>query len=221
MIAARQLVLFGCMVVVAGASYWLVAARSGCRAIDTGFWFEEVAFSSHRLGGALTAEDLQTIASVARSELADAFRELDISLSDRRDATHQVRVVQELRDLRFRRPVSIPAESRSAFGFGGQGAVSFSWLATSAVGYAPEDAARPVLIEAIGRGVGRAAVHEFVHLLLPNARIHDSSDVRSYEYASAARREQYFGEMHWDIALPLLQKRIGRCTAVLASSPAP
>jgi hypothetical protein len=211
MVALRQLALFAGLVILAGTSYWLTAARSACRAIDAGFWFEDVAFSSHRLNGALTDQDMETIASISRSEVADAFRELDISLSDRRDATHRVRVVQELRDLRFRRPVSIPAESRSAFGFGGQGAVSFSWLASSAVGYAPEDAARPLLIEAIGRGVGRAAVHEFVHLLLPNVPIHDSTDRHSYEYASAARREQYFGEMHWDIAWPLLQERIGRC----------
>lgn len=60
-------------------------------------------------------------------------------------------------------------------------------------------------------GIGRATVHEFVHQLLPTASIHDSTDVQSYEYASAARREQYFGEMHWDLAWPLLQERIGRC----------
>jgi hypothetical protein len=82
------------------------------------------------------------------------------------DASLQIRVVRELPDLRFRRPVSIPAESGSAFGFGGQG-----------------------------------------------ARIHHSTDIASYEFASAARREQYFGEMHWDLAWPLLQKRIGGCEA--------
>jgi hypothetical protein len=186
MIAPRQLVLFGCMVVVAGASYWLVAARSACRAIDAGFWFEDVAFSSHKLGGALTTQEMETIASVSRSELVGAFRGLGITFSDRRDAKHQVRVVQELRDLRFRRPVSIPAESRSAFGFGGQGAVSFSWLASSAVGYAPEDAARSVLVEAIGRGVGRAAVHEFVHLL---CRMHRFMTAATSEATSTRQRQ--------------------------------
>jgi hypothetical protein len=213
MIARRQLAVFGCMVVAAGASYWLAAARSGCRPLDAGFWFEDVAFSSRKLGGALTPQEIETIVSISRSELAEAFRGLDIRLSDRRDAGHRVRVVQELRDLRFRRHVSIPAESRSIFGFGGQGAVSFSWLASSAVTYAPEDATRQALIDAIGRGVGRAAVHEFVHLVLPDAQIHDSTDPRSYEYGSAARREQYFGEMRWDLAWPLLQERIGRCAA--------
>ena len=42
------------------------------------------------------------------------------------------------------------------------------------------------------------------------APIHDSQDVRSYEFDSAARREQYFGEMHWDLARPLLVARLSR-----------
>jgi hypothetical protein len=149
--------------------------------------------------------------SIARAELTDAFRGLDVRLSDRKDARYRVRVVQELHDLRLRRQVSIPAESWSVSGFGGQGAVSFSWLASSAVAYAPEGATRPAIIEAIGRGIGRAAVHEFVHLILPNAQIHDSTDIQSYEYASAARREQYFGDLRWNLAWPLLQRRVGRC----------
>jgi hypothetical protein len=211
MIAARQLVIFSCILVAAAASYWLTAARSACRVVEAGFWFEQVTFSSSRLGGTLAAQDMETIASIARTELAGAFRGLGIALSDRRDARYRVHVVQELQDARFRRPVSVPAESRSMSGFGGQGAVSFSWLASSAVGYAPDGASRQDLIQAIGRGVGRAAVHEFVHLILPSAPIHDSKDIGSYEYASAARREQFFGEMHWDTAWPLLQERAARC----------
>jgi len=221
MIAVRQLLVFVCIVGAAGASYWVAAARSRCRPLDAGFWFEEVTFSSRKLGGALTPQEIETIASISRSELAEAFRGLDIRLSDRREAGHRVRVVQELRDLRLRRPVSIPAESRSMFGFGGQGAVSFSWLASSAVTYAPDDATRQALIEAIGRGVGRAAVHELVHLILPDVQIHDSTDLRSYEYGSAARREQYFGEMRWDLAWPLLRARVGRCAAPSTSSRTP
>lgn len=65
------------------------------------------------------------------------------------------------------------------------------------------------MIEAIGRGIGRAAVHEFTHQLLPTADVHDSTDVRSYEYASAARPEQYFGNMRWSLAWPLLHRRFG------------
>ena len=54
-----------------------------------------------------------------------------------------------------------------------------------------------------------SAVHELTHQLLPQAPIHDRRDIRSYEYDSAARREQYFGEMRWDLARPLLMARLG------------
>jgi hypothetical protein len=111
----------------------------------------------------------------------------------------------------------VAGESRAVSGFGGAGAVNFEMLASSAVAYAPDGADRTALLAAIGRGVGRAAVHEFVHQLLPRAPIHDSSDVASYEYHSAARAEQYFGDMHWDLAWPLLQKRIGAPSSSVAA----
>jgi hypothetical protein len=66
------------------------------------------------------------------------------------------------------------------------------------------------VLAAIGRGIGRAAVHEFIHQMLPTTPIHDSGNARSYEYASAARPAQYYGAMEWDLAWPLLQKRLGR-----------
>jgi len=105
--------------------------------------------------------------------------------------------------------VAIAGESRAIRGFGGVGAVSFFFLASGAVASAPDSADRAALVDAIGRGVGRAAVHEFVHQLLPLAPIHDSGDVQSYEYASASRREQYFGAMRWGPARPLLQRAYG------------
>ena len=61
---------------------------------------------------------------------------------------------------------------------------------------------------AIGRGIGGAAVHELTHQLLPRAPIHDSRDPASYEYRSAARAEQYYGTLRWDIARPLLERRL-------------
>jgi len=75
--------------------------------------------------------------------------------------------------------------------------------------YAPDDADRAALVAAIGRGVGRTAVHEFTHQLLPRAPIHDSRDEQSYEFRSAARSAQYFGPMRWDLARPMLQRRLG------------
>ena len=187
-------------------SQWTVA---GCapRVADAGFWFEEVSYESPRLGS-LTRADLETIGVIARAELSEAFSGLRFTVSHRRDATYKVRVVQRLLDKRFRRHVEVAGESLAIAGLGGQGAVSLSYLASSALAYAPSTATRSEMIEAIGKGVGRAAVHEFTHQLLPRVSIH-STNIRSYEYASAARPEQYFGDMNWDLALPLLQQRIG------------
>ena len=168
-------------------------------------------YHSSRLGGALTPEEMATIAAMARSELTDAFAGLSIKFSNRRDTKHRVRVVQQLRDMRVRWEVQVPAESRSVAGFGGQGAVNFFWLANAAVAYAPAETDRPSIIHAIGRGIGRAAVHEFAHLLLPRASIDDASDINSYEYRSAARQEQYFGELRWGPVRPLLLERIPPC----------
>jgi len=205
---SRQVVVVACMLFAAAASYRLLAERHERASTEAGFWFEPVTYDSSRLPGAVTMDEVQTIESVAWSELTDAFAGLPITFSNRRDARYRVHVVQELRDLRLRRYVGIAGESRAISRIGGQGAVSFFFLASGAVAYAPQDADRASLIEAIGRGVGRASVHEFTHQFLPLAPIHDSRDISSYEYRSAARREQYFGEMHWNLAWPLLQERL-------------
>jgi hypothetical protein len=176
--------------------------------IDAGFWFEEVTFDSTRLGSPLTAAEIATIESVARAELREAFRGLAISISERRDARYRLAVVQEVRDLRFRRPVGVAGQSRGISGFGGSGSVSFDFLANGAMAWAPDDAPRPALVAAIGRGIGRTAVHEFTHQILPTAPIHASRDEESYEFQSAARRAQYFGPMRWDLAWPLLQRKL-------------
>lgn len=198
-------------ILIAGATVYLLATvRSHPAAIEAGFWFEDVTFDSSRLGEPLTAADVATIESVARAELRDAFRGLPIAISDRRDARYTLRVVQEVRDLRFRRPVGVAGQSRGIAGFGGSGSVSFDFLANGAMAWAPDDAGRAELVTAIGRGIGRTAVHELTHQLLPTAPIHASRDDRSYEYQSAARRAQYFGPMRWDLALPLLQRRLAR-----------
>ena len=65
----------------------------------------------------------------------------------------------------------------------------------------------PFVVFTVGHST--RTIDEFVHQLLPLAPIHDSSDVQSYEYASASRREQYFGAMRWGPARPLLQRAYG------------
>lgn len=192
------------------AAAWMTLAPSSSPIREAGFWFEEVSFTSADLGGALTPADVAIIDGVARTELSRAFDGLHVTISDRRTARYQIVVVQELRDLRFRRQVGVAGASRAVPGLGGRGAVSFDVLANGAVANAPPGSRRGEIVEAIGRGIGRAAVHELTHQLLPKAPIHDSTDVGAYEFASAGRREQYYGDMHWDLARPLLLAQAGR-----------
>jgi hypothetical protein len=184
------------------------ACGSSRSTIVAGFWFEEVTFDSARLGSPLTPDEIATIESVARAELREAFRGLAITISERRDARYRLAVVQEVLDLRFRRPVGVAGQSRGISGFGGSGNVSFDFLANGAMAWAPDDAPRAALVAAIGRGIGRTAVHEFTHQILPTAPIHASRDEESYEFQSAARRAQYFGPMRWDLAWPLLRQKL-------------
>lgn len=177
------------------------------RHADAGFWFEAISLESPVHGEPLTAADLDTIAAVARAELAIAFQDFRITLSDRRDARYRVRVVQELVSAAMHRKTWIAGHSFVS-GFGGAGEVSFLYFASGAQTYAPPDLRRSELIAAIGRGIGRGAAHEFAHLIGYVA--HDSLDRGSYEYHAASRTEQYFGPMHWDVARPLLAKRLGR-----------
>lgn len=200
------------------AAAWLLGAAvvssapAGCsrpRDVEVGFWFEDVRFHSVRLNGEITPADVAVIEPVARRELTQAFAGLPVRFTRNRDALHRVRVIQEVRDQRFRGNWGVAGQTFSVPGLGGQSEVSFLFLASGAVAQASDEATRAELLEAIGRGIGRTAVHELTHQLLPQAPIHDSTDIRSYEYDSAARHEQYFGEMHWALARPLLEQRLG------------
>lgn len=197
------------VLVAAGVSVLLLADRRGPRTAEVGFWFDPVSHSSARLGGSVTPADIDAIDSIARAELAVAFAGLGVTVTDRRDAPYRVHVVQEVRDPRTRRDMKVAGQSRAIPGLGGYGTVSFSFFASGAMVYTPEEASRAALIAAIGRGLGRGAVHELTHQLLPKAPIHATRDPRSYEYRSAARPEQFFGDLRWDLARPLLQARFG------------
>ena len=199
----KPAVIVAALVVCAGC-----LRHTASRPIEAGFWFDEVTFDSARLGSPLTQGEIEAVESVARAELADAFRGLPIVFTDRRDARYTIRVEQEVLDPRFNRPVGVAGQSRGIAGFGGSGSVSFDFLANGAMSYAPDDADRATLVAAIGRGIGRTAVHEFTHQLLPRAPIHSSRDDQSYEFQSAARPAQYFGPMRWDLARPMLQQTL-------------
>jgi hypothetical protein len=203
-----RLVIVGCLLIVGTAGSGLLVERSRHRGIDVGFWFDQVAYESPRLGGVLTAHDLETIRSASGTEVKRAFAGLRLDLSERRDAMFRVRVAQQVRDPRFRRAVGVSGESRAVAGFGGQSTLSFYYHASNAEAYAAPADDRDAIVAAIGRGIGRAAVHELAHQLLPKAALH-STNVRSYEYRSAARAGQYYGPIEWDLAWPLLQQRYG------------
>lgn len=188
--------------------------RSADRDLDAGFWFEPVTYGEgeamvDRLGGPLTSAELNTIKVVAASEVAKAFAGLPLDVSDRTDAMFRVRVVQELVNVRAPKYPGPAGESRTIPGYGGQGAVNFRQLVSSAVAYAPPGADRAVVVEAIGRGVGRTAVHEFAHQLLGSAALDSTADRSSYEFRSADRREQFYGDAHWSSAWPGLKRRLG------------
>jgi hypothetical protein len=121
-----------------------------------------------------------------------------------------VRVLREIRRAGgIGRPNGLPISGES-FGLGplrGAGWVNFLVAALGAVNYAPSDASRQTIIEGIGRGIGRAAVHEFGHAIV-NAN--HSQDEDSYEYESSDRKGQFYGELHWASAGPILQQRFGK-----------
>lgn len=178
------------------------------RVIEAGFWVEDVSFQSSRLGEPLTGAEIIRVHDTALSELMTAFDGLRIRFSGNRLARYHVRVVQSVRDERLEWQNDVAGQSRGMAGFGGGGVVNFTLLANGAVVYAPDDLDRAGIIEAIGRGIGRSAAHEFAHQLLPRAALHSSRNRASYEFYAASRPEQYFGELRWDLAGPLLQQRL-------------
>jgi hypothetical protein len=186
---------------------WRHAEGTRGRAVEAGFWLDDVSFHSARLGGSLTPGDISRVREVAVAELANAFAGLRIRVTSNRRARYHVRVVQNVRDTRMKWPIDVAGQSRGMAGVGGGGVVNFTLLASGAVVYAPDEVDRAGIIDAIGRGVGRSAAHEFAHQLLPHANLHRSRNRSSYEYYAASRPEQYYGAIAWDLAGPLLRAR--------------
>jgi hypothetical protein len=194
----------------------LIAATLHWRAsgvfISARLLFERGAFAgtpelTKALGGALTTAETARIESVARQEVERALAGLRIRFTDGR-AFWTVRVVPTV-NIVFGRRILDAAGATYAFGMlGGTASVNFTTLATNAVLYAPPDATRERIVDAMGRGVGRSAVHEFAHMIA-GAGIH-SENVHSYEYTSAQRAAQYYGELRWDSAWPMLERKIGQ-----------
>jgi hypothetical protein len=192
-------------------SLWLCVSVAACaRApIELGFWMEPVSYQSPRIGAPISSREFAIIDTIARAEIRNAFAPYGIGESSNHDARYRVHVVPTLQDERLKRSGTNAGESRAIAGFGGSGAVNFEYVANGAMVFAPASATRPAVIEALGRGIGRVAIHEFLHQLMPKAAIHDSKDTRSYEGNSPALAEGYFGDLHWDLAAPWLRQRVG------------
>ena len=193
------------------AAVSLCAALSACvpRPVELGFWIVPLSYQSPRIGEPITPQEFAIIDSVARSEIRDAFKDYAVTVTPNRNARFKVEVVPTLKDWRrLARPGTYAGESRAIAGFGGAGAVNFEFVANGAMVFAPAEAGRAEVIEAVGRGVGRVAIHEFAHQLLPKQPIDSSKDPRSFEGNSAAIVEGYYGDLHWDIARPWLDARL-------------
>jgi hypothetical protein len=182
--------------------------------ISAGITFAEESFSSalvtRELGGPLTPEEIDAISTVARDEVERAFAGLRVTVVDAPRAFWRVRVLPTVQ-LRRNRMSFNPAGASYGFGMlGGAGFVNFTSLALNAIRYAPAGTPRGEIVRAIGRGIGRSAVHEFTHMMAPDVPIHATTDPDSYEDSNTARLSQYYGELRWDNAWPALQERLGR-----------
>jgi hypothetical protein len=190
----------------------LVVVAAGCarRTPGAGFWYSDKALAlpehaTERLGGPLTDDERASIETISRNEVERAFQGLNIRVSDNPSAFWRVDVVES---LPRRGPLPNAGESMSLGWMGGAGAVSFELVALKAVQYAPDGASRGAIVEAIGRGIGHVAVHEFAHQILNTSAVHNKDDERSYEYPSPDRSAQYYGDLHWTTARPLLEQTL-------------
>lgn len=208
-------VILASAVVTAALVFGVLQWRASSATITAGFWFDQFPFTlpddaTARLGGPLGAADIEAIEQMARGEVSRAFAGLRIAVTDRRDAFWRVRVMREIRSpggVGRGNRIPISGESYGLGPLGGGGSVSFLVAALGAVAHAPAGASRQEIVDGMGRGVGRAAVHEFAHAIV-NAN--HSTDERSYEYRNSDRVAQYYGDVHWANAGPLLQRRFGR-----------
>lgn len=201
------------------------AATCGCarREVSIGFLFNADACvvragALQPFGDLLADDERQTIDELARRELAIAFAPLRVAITTNASAFWRIAVV---RSLPTRASQALPRSGESiALGpLGGAGTVACDVIVRKAVQFAPDGTTRTQLVEAIGRGVGRTAVHELVHQILGASGAHDDTDPDSYEHGSSDRASQFYGTLHWTTALPLLRTKLGARQPATSSSP--
>jgi hypothetical protein len=200
---------------VAAAGLALACSGGGQRrAAEVGFWFETRAFTVSpdvvaRLEGPVTNADQTRIEQIASAEIHRAFAGLRIAITTRRDAMWRVHVLETL-PVRFAQQLPNAGESVALGPFGGSGTVDFNVACQKAIAFAPAGTMRPGIVDAVGRGIGRTAVHEFMHLMLGARAADNRTDEQSYEFHSADRAAHYYGELHWTSTWPAWQQRFGR-----------
>ncbi len=191
-----------------------LALALGCsHTPSAGFWFQREALTlpgvvADGIGGPLTRDELISIETLARTEIERAFDGLAIAVTSDEQAFWRVVVVESLPTSQNSQ-LPRAGESRAMGVLGGSGAVGFDVVAAQAVSFAGPDEPRPSIVAAIGRGVGRVAVHEFMHQMLGASIAHNDGDPDSYEHGRPDRRSQYYGELRWTTAWPLLQRAFG------------
>lgn len=202
-----------CLVAILTTTVLFAAVRwqASRTAMTAGFWYEGGGFAlpaetTARLGGPLTTDEIAAIEAISRAEVQRAFAGLRLRLTPDKNAFWRVVVLQ---DLHGRGPLPNAGQALGWGPLGGLGSVGFAVLAANGVQFAPGGATRQSMIAGIGRGIGRAAAHEFGHQILGMAAVHNHTDEDSYEYYTSDRRSQYYGELHWTTSWPLFQAKVG------------
>jgi hypothetical protein len=161
-----------------------------------------------RLAGPLTRDDLAAIERTARDEARRAFASFRIDITDSQTAFWRIRVMENVAPQSH--ALAGVGESVALGPLGGAGFVDLAAVAFAAIRYAPATATRPEIIDAIGRGVGRVAVHELGHQILGPTSAHNDFDDHSYENGTPERAAQYYSELYWTTWKPLLERKLGR-----------
>jgi hypothetical protein len=192
----------------------VIAWRASHTVFVVGFWFEDFPFivsesATAVLGGPLTTPEIDTIKRLSRGELTGAYAGLKLTFTDSPSAFWTVRVRGSFERRRWQR-LPIAGETFAMGLLGGRSAVNFTEVAMAAIAHAPPGATRQILIEGIGRGIGRTAAHELAHAILGvHGPMDNRTDALSYEYFTHNRPSQFYGQLHWARAWPVLVERVG------------
>lgn len=175
----------GAIAIVSALAVGVVLRVSATAPATVRLWFDPAAFDrtpedvTAALGGPLTPDDVQAIHRQARAELHRAFAGLHLRFVEEGRAFWRIVVVPSV----VRRGVNgraIQNAAGASYPFGPLGGGAYLSFTLKATLYAPPGASREQMVAAIGRGIGRSAVHELTHLALGPRAAH-SDQVDSYE----------------------------------------